>query len=389
MLCRRLLRCPLVALVLLCAAAPLQAQTPLAHDAGPTRADTLRGSITPERAWWDVTFYDLHVAVSPADSSIRGSSAVTYRVVDAARVLQLDLQAPLVLDSVVQRGRRLAVRHDGAAHFVAITAPQVKGALETVTAYYHGRPRVAKRAPWDGGFVWTAGQPRQRLGRHGRAGPRRERVVADERHAGRRARLAARRHHGAERDDGRVERPPPSHDAQRRRHDHLRVGRRATPSTTTTWPSTPAATPTSATPLRVNPAPLTLDFYPLAYHEAKARRHFAQDVKPMLACFEGWFGPYPWYEDGYKLVETPHLGMEHQSAVAYGNHYGNGYLGRDLSRTGRGLTWDFIVVHESAHEWWGNSITTDDVADMWVHEAFANYAENLYVECRQGKAAGR
>ena len=108
----------------------------------------------------------------------------------------------------------------------------------------------------------------------------------------------------------------------------------------------------------------------------------------MLRCFEYWFGPYPWYEDGYKLVETPHLGMEHQSAVAYGNHYHNGYLGRDLSGTGVGLKWDFIIVHESAHEWFANNITAKDNADMWVHESFANYAENLFTECTQGKEAG-
>jgi aminopeptidase N len=112
----------------------------------------------------------------------------------------------------------------------------------------------------------------------------------------------------------------------------------------------------------------------------------------MLECFEHWFGPYPWYEDGYKLVESPHLGMEHQSAIAYGNHFVNGYYrrgrGTDLSGTGIGLGWDFIIVHESAHEWWGNNITMKDQADMWVHESFANYAENLYVECQSGKEDG-
>jgi len=108
----------------------------------------------------------------------------------------------------------------------------------------------------------------------------------------------------------------------------------------------------------------------------------------MIKCFENWFGAYPWYRDGYKLVEAPHLGMEHQSAVAYGNHFMNGYLGKDLSGTGQGTDWDFIIVHESAHEWWGNSLTTADLADMWVHEGFANYAEGLYVECLRGKEAG-
>jgi aminopeptidase N len=132
---------------------------------------------------------------------------------------------------------------------------------------------------------------------------------------------------------------------------------------------------------------LTLDFHPLAAHLDAAREQWKQ-VKPMLQCFEGWFGPYPWYRDGYQLIEAPHLGMEHQSAVAYGNGYRNGYKGTDLSATGWGLTWDFIVIHESAHEWWGNSLTTADRADMWVHETFANYSESLYTECRYGREAG-
>jgi aminopeptidase N len=132
---------------------------------------------------------------------------------------------------------------------------------------------------------------------------------------------------------------------------------------------------------------LTLTYRPLAAHLDTARVQFRQ-VKPMLACFERWFGPYPWYRDGYQLVEAPHLGMEHQSAVAYGNGYRNGYRGRDFSGTGWGLTWDFIIVHESAHEWFGNSITTADIADMWVHESFANYSESLFTECQYGSAAG-
>ena len=120
---------------------------------------------------------------------------------------------------------------------------------------------------------------------------------------------------------------------------------------------------------------------------ADAREQWRQ-AETMLRCFESWFGPYPWYRDGYQLIEAPHLGMEHQSAVAYGNAFGNGYKGKDLSATGWGLTFDFIVVHESAHEWFGNSITAEDVADNWVHESFANYSESLFLECRYGKAAG-
>jgi aminopeptidase N len=133
--------------------------------------------------------------------------------------------------------------------------------------------------------------------------------------------------------------------------------------------------------------PLTMDFWPLAYHLDAAKRQFPQ-ARTMMKCFEHWFGPYPWYEDGYKLLEVPNNGMEHQSAVSYGNRYANGYQGRDASGTGLGLKWDFIIVHESAHEWFGNNITSKDNADMWVHESFANYAEGLYTECLFGKEAG-
>jgi len=133
--------------------------------------------------------------------------------------------------------------------------------------------------------------------------------------------------------------------------------------------------------------PLTMDYWPLDYNVENAKRQFPQ-ARTMLKCFEHWFGPYPWYEDGYKLLEVPNTGMEHQSAVSYGNWYANGYRKRDASGTGLGLKWDFIIVHESAHEWWGNSITMKDQADMWIHESFATYAEGLFTECQQGKKAG-
>jgi len=351
-----------------------------------THADTLRGSIGPARAWWDVSFYDLHVRVNPSDSSISGMNRVTYRVLAPATEMQVDLQQPLVIDSVLQDGRRLVARRDGNAFFVTLAAPQAAGSMKTVTIHYHGKPRVATHAPWDGGYVWTRDSLGHRWIATANQGlgasvwwPNKD-TQADEPDSQRVAitvpdsvmdvsngRLRSVTHHG----DG-----------------------------TTTWEWF-VTNPINNYDVAVNAAryahlggvyhgeegPLTLDFYPLEYHADTARVQFAQ-VRPMLACFEHWFGPYPWYEDGYKLVETPHLGMEHQSAVAYGNHYQNGYLGRDLSGTGLGLKWDFIIVHESAHEWFGNSLTSKDLADMWVHESFANYAEALYTECQQGKEAG-
>ena len=132
---------------------------------------------------------------------------------------------------------------------------------------------------------------------------------------------------------------------------------------------------------------LDCDYYVLRENLEKAKEQFKQ-APMMLAAFEHWFGPYPFYEDGYKLVEAPYLGMEHQSSVTYGNGFENGYRGTDLSSTGWGLKFDFIIIHESGHEWFANSITYEDIADMWVHESFTNYSENLYVEYYYGKKAG-
>ena len=351
-----------------------------------THADTLRGSITPQRAWWDVLFYDLDVRIQPSDRSISGSDRITYRVVSPATEMQIDLQQPLVVDSIVQDGRQLAHRRDGNAFFVTIGTPQPVGSTQRVAVFYHGIPRAAKNAPWDGGFVWKTdglGRPWIATAVQGLGAsawwPNKD-TQADEPDS---LRLA-------------VTLPDPLVDVSNGR---LRgTTHNADGTSTFTWfvqnPINNYDVAISAGDYRHfgetyqgESGALTLDFWPLASHEAAARLQFAQ-VRPMLACFEHWFGPYPWYADGYKLVEAPHLGMEHQSAVAYGNNFMNGYLGRDLSGTGEGLKWDFIIVHESAHEWFGNSLTSADIADMWVHESFANYAENLYTECQSGKAAG-
>jgi aminopeptidase N len=351
-----------------------------------THADTLRGSNTPERAWWDATFYDLHVKVNPADSSISGYNGITYRVLGPSREMQIDLRVPLEADSIVQNGRHLESRRDGNAFFVTLVSPQPVGQSGVVTVYYHGKPRVAKRAPWDGGFVWardTAGN---------------DWIATAVEGLGASAFWPNKDLESDEPDSQRIAVTVPSALTDVSNGRLRNTTRNADGTTTYEWF---VQNPINNYDVEVNAARyahfgdtykgedgvLTLDFWPLAYNLDKAKTQF-QQAKPMLACFEHWFGPYPWYKDGYKLVETPHLGMEHQSGVAYGNHYENGYLGRDLSRTGWGLKWDFIIVHESAHEWWGNSLTAKDHADMWIHESFANYAENLYTECQDGKAAG-
>ncbi len=329
-----------------------------------THADTLRGSNGPARAWWDVQFYDLHTRVNPRDSTISGWNGITYRVLQTppAREMQIDLQVPLEVDSIVQDRRKLTYRRDGNAFFVTLAARQRPGETRMITVWYRGKPRVANEGL--GASVWWPNKD----------------YLADEPDSQRiaitvpdslidvsngRLRSSTKTLDGATTYEWFVTSPINNYDVT------INAGRYTHFSDT----------------LNGEAGRLTLDFWPLDYHADTARRQF-QQVIPMLRCFEHWFGPYPWYADGYKLVETPHLGMEHQSAVAYGNHYLNGYLGRDLSRTGLGLQWDFIIVHESAHEWWGNNISAQDHADMWLHESFANYAEGIYTECRLGKMAG-
>ena len=370
----------LAALLLLPAAAAAQGTARFTH------ADSLRGSITPQRAWWDVSFYDLHVRVNPADSSISGHTGITYRVLQPGREMQIDLQEPMRADSMVQDGQRLTYRRDGNAFFVTLPAAQAAGARKTVTVWFGGRPRVARNPPWDGGFAWKRDSTGAMF------------IATAVQGLGASAWWPNKDTQADEPDSQRIAitMPDPLVDVSNGRLRN--TTRNADGTTTYEWF---VASPINNYDVAVNAANyahfsdsyqgeggnLTLDFWPLAYHEEAARRQFAQ-VKPMMQCFERWFGPYPWYEDGYKLVETPHLGMEHQSAVAYGNRYQNGYLGRDLSHTGLGMQWDFIIIHESAHEWWGNNITSKDLADMWVHEGFANYAESIYTECQQGKEAG-
>ena len=374
-----------LAVLLTCRLASLPAQQDTTHY---THADTLRGANGPARAWWDATFYDLHVRVNPADSTIRGRNGITYRVLTAppTREMQIDLQVPMEVDSVVQGRRKLSYRRDGNAFFVTLPTTQRVGEVRTVTVWYHGTPKVARRPPWDGGFTWardSSGGTWIATTDEGLGAsvwwPVKD-DLADEPDSQRiavtvpdaivdvsngRLRSTTPNGDGTTTYEWFVVSPINSYNVE------VNAGRYAHFSDTLTGES----------------GRLTLDFWPLADNLAAARRQFVQ-VRPMLQCFERWFGPYPWYEDGYKLIETPHLGMEHQSGVAYGNHYQNGYLGRDLSRTGLGLQWDFIIIHESAHEWWGNNISARDHADMWVHESFANYAEAIYTECLLGKSAG-
>ncbi|HWV68566.1 M1 family metallopeptidase [Chitinophaga sp.] len=350
-----------------------------------SRADTLRGTITPQRAWWDVTNYDLHVQVNPDDSTFSGFNTITYKVLKPDSVMQIDLQAPMVIDSVVQDKKSLPVTRDGNAWFIRMAAPQAKDKSKKITVFYSGKPRKAAKAPWDGGVVWAKdekGRPWIATACQGLGAsiwwPNKD-TQSDEP------------------EDMTISVTVPS-DLTDVSNGRLKKTIDNPDGTKTfVWY---VSNPINNYDVAVNignyiemkdtysgeGGKLDLGFWVLDYNEDKAREHF-KVVKPMLKCFEYWFGKYPFYKDSYKLIEAPFLGMEHQSGVAYGNKYQMGYSGRDLSGTGWGLKWDFLIIHESGHEWFGNSITSKDLADMWIHESFTNYSETLYTECQYGRKA--
>ncbi len=351
-----------------------------------THDDTLRGSITPERVWWDLAYYHLQVRIQPTDSTISGSNLIQYKVLKPSQTMQIDLQRPLQVTRIEQDGQELSFRRDGDAFFVTLKKPQQTGKTEQLTVFYQGKPRVAKRPPWDGGFQWTRDAKGQWF------------IATSCQGLGASAWWPCKDHMYDEPESMliSVTVPEPLMDVSNGKLQ--RVIQNTDGTRTFEWA---VSNPINNYGVNVNvgnyvswseeytgeKGPLQLSFYALAEHEAQARKQFPQ-VKDMLKAFEHWFGPYPFYEDGYKLVEVPYLGMEHQSSVTYGNGFRNGYLGRDLSQTGWGLLWDFIIVHESGHEWYANNITYRDIADMWVHESFTNYSENLFTEYYHGKDAG-
>ncbi|MBI1769294.1 MAG: M1 family metallopeptidase [Bacteroidetes bacterium] len=351
-----------------------------------TKEDTLRGSITPERSWWDLTYYHLDVNVKPEDKFISGKVAVHYKVISPRQEMQIDLQPPLTIDKVTQDDESLGFTKKGAnAYLITLKKVQKIGSKESISIEYSGNPIVAKNPPWQGGFQWTNdkdGNPFAATSCQG---------------LGASAWWPCKDHMYDEPDsmlisvtvpknltdisNGRLRSTIENSDGTKTFHWFVQ-----NPINNYGVNINIANYVHFADTLQGEKGILDLNFYVLPYNLEKAKVQFKQ-AKMMLKAFEYWFGPYPFYEDGYKLVETPYLGMEHQSSITYGNGYQNGYRGRDLSGTGWGLKWDFIIIHESGHEWFANSITYKDIADMWIHESFTNYSESLFTEYYYGKEA--
>ncbi|MDA9056331.1 M1 family metallopeptidase [Flavobacteriaceae bacterium] len=351
-----------------------------------TRQDTLRGSITAERVWWDLNYYHLDISVHPETKSIKGKNTIQYTILEPYQTLQIDLQPPMKLTKAVQDGEELVVVTEGNAHFISLKKPQTAiGSQEEIEIFYEGNPRVAVRAPWDGGISWKKDSNGNDF------------IASSCQGLGASVWWPNKDHMYDEVDSMKISVNVPKHlmDVSNGRLESIEEYDNET--TTYNWVIT---NPINNYGVNINigdyvhfseiyegeKGPLDMDYFVLRDHLEKAKKQF-KDAPKMMKAFEHWFGPYPFYEDSFKLVEVPYLGMEHQSSVTYGNEFKQGYLGRDLSGTGWGLKFDFIIIHESGHEWFANNITYKDAADMWVHEGFTAYSENLFLDYHYGTEA--
>ncbi|MEC4048469.1 M1 family metallopeptidase [Flavobacterium sp. SUN046] len=344
-----------------------------------TRKDSLQGGLRIERTSYDVQHYDLNVKLNIDEKFISGFNDIRFKVVSNTKRIQVDLFDTMQIDSLIFQGKKLKYSRDNNAVFVDFPTELAANSIQNFRFYYSGKTPIAKHAPWDGGFVFTKdeqGKPWVGVACQGMGASMWYPVKdsqSDEPDQGATIKVAVPNglmdvsngrlmgsedlKNGYTRWDWEVKNPINTYDITINVADYAHI--------------------------HDNHKGLDLDYYILKENEAKARTHF-EEVKPMMDCYQSKFGTYPFAEDGYKLVETPYLGMEHQSAVAYGNKYKKGYQGFDLSMTGVGMLFDYITIHESGHEWFGNSITSKDIADMWIHEGFTQYTEIVFIECQFG-----
>lgn len=352
-----------------------------------SRQDTLRGSLSSIRSCYDVTFYDLKLKVIPFSQSIEGSNTIYYQATTDFKKMQVDLFANMQINSIVQNNKPVKFTREGNATFITFTEFQKKGKNYSIKITYQGKPQIARNPPWDGGFTWkkdTNGK---------------DWIVVSCEGTGASLWFPNKDHLSDEPDSVRFSCAVPTglmfvsngnlrsikalKENAQTADNKVIEGTKKMPYTEYEWF---VSYPINNYNITLNIADyanfkeiytaqdgteLDLDYYVLKANLEKAKNQFKQ-VKPMLACYEKYFGKYPFPKDGYALVETPYWGMEHQSAVAYGNNYKNNDYG-----------FDFIIIHESGHEYFGNSLSCNDQAEMWIHESFTTYMEALYVECTQ------
>lgn len=364
-----------------------QAQLLTAHKPAYTHADSLRGTLSPLRTCYNIQYYHLTVTVNIDEQTIYGSNLFRFEAMTDFDRLQFDLFDNMQIDKIRYHGEELPYTREEHAVFVSFPTPISSGNLDSMEVLFSGKPQIAVRAPWDGGFVFSKdsqGKPWVATACQGLGAsawwPNKDhqsdevdsmlisvrvpKGLVDVSNG--RLRKKTAHNDGYTQFDWFISNPINNYNVSLNIGDFVNFHDR----------------------YQGEKGTLDLSYWVLRENVAKAKQFFPKNVVPMLQAFEHWFGPYPFYEDSYKLIDAPYLGMEHQSGITYGNKYANGYLGNDGSGTGWGLKWDFIIVHESGHEWFGNNITAKDLADMWIHESFTNYSESLFVDYHYGKAAG-
>ncbi|HVE58092.1 MAG TPA: M1 family metallopeptidase [Pyrinomonadaceae bacterium] len=362
-------------------AQPLTAQTEK-----PSRQEILRGSITPEREWWDVLHYHLAVEFFPDKKSIKGSNEIIFKTLKAGNKMQIDLQPPLAITKILHGNSELKFEREGNVYWVSFEKDLPAGIEDKIEVFYEGVPVESRNPPWSGGVTWG----RDDLGEHF--------ITTTCQGIGASIWWANKDIGYDEPDRGmQIDVTVPENlvavsNGRLKKTDHNIQNK----TKTYHWE---VVNPINNYGVNVNignyvnfsekfqglGGTLDINYWVLAHQKEVAMKQF-KEVPRMLKAFEHWFGKYPFYEDGYKLVTVSYAGMEHQSSVTYGNFFRNGYRARDYSGTGVGFKFDFIIVHESGHEWFGNNISMRDAADMWIHEGFTNYSENLFVEYYFGKA---
>jgi aminopeptidase N len=350
-----------------------------------TRQETLRGSITPEREWWDVMHYHLQVEFLPETRRLKGSNTITFKTLNPGNKMQIDLQPPLAITRITHGDSQLKFEREGNVYWVMFEKELPKGAEDKIEVFYEGVPTVSRRPPWEGGITWG----RDDLGNHF--------IVTTCQGIGASIWWPNKDHGADEPDRGmQISVTVPENlvavsNGRLKKTDHDVAGKKKTFHWEVVNPiNNYGVNVNIANYIRLNEkyqgkgGVLDIEYWVLPHQKEAALIHF-KEVPRTLEAFEHWFGKYPFYEDGYKLVAVQYPGMEHQSSVTYGNWFRNGYLQRDPCNCGVGFKFDFIIVHESAHEWFGNNISMKDAADMWIHEGFANYTENIFVEYHFGK----
>ncbi|MDB2684372.1 M1 family metallopeptidase [Flavobacteriaceae bacterium] len=358
----------------------------IAQQSNFSKQDTLRGSITPERVWWDLLHYNLDFKVSPSSKNIKGSNLIRYEVLSQNQLMQIDLQPPMEITSVLENKKELNYNQEGNVYYIQLKKNQQIGAINEIIIHFKGAPKISNNPPWDDGFTW------------GKDNNGTDFIATSCQGGGSSIWWPSKDHMYDEPDQGiELSITAPKHLISVSNGRHIQTKENSNKTNTSTWK---VVNPINNYGVNINigdyvhfteeykgkKGVLDCDYYVVSYNLEKAKKQF-KEVSRTLEAFEHWFGPYPFYEDSYKLVEVPYLGMEHQSSVTYGNGFKNGYKGIDLSGTGWGLKFDFIIVHESGHEWFANNITNIDIADMWIHESFTAYSENLFLDYHFGTEA--